>query len=577
MRGLLKYIKPYIFYMFLTLCLKFTAALMDLLIPSLLAKIIDDIVPGRDIRMIFVWGGVMILCAVVSVTTNVTANRMAEISAGGMTKSIRHDLFSRITYLSAGQLDDFTVPSVVSRLTSDTYNVNRMLSRMQRIGVRGPILLIGGIVITMTMAPKLTLVLVGSLPFILLIVVLITGKSVKIYEKQQKVLDDMVRVLRENITGVRVIRALSKTGYERERFDRVNQTLAQTEQKAGSISAASNPATTLVLNLGLALVILVGAFLVQKGESGPGTIIAFLSYFTIILNAMLGITRIFIMCSKGLASAKRITEVLETPEDMEILPHDTEPAGKDGAEAEYHVEFEHVSFSYLHRKNNLTDISFALRKGEVLGIIGPTGSGKSTIVNLLLRFYDADKGKIRINGRNIRTIPLTELRRRFGVVFQNDYLMAESIEKNIDYFRGLSGDEIDKAAGLAMAKEFISGKEGEMGADVAVRGNNLSGGQKQRIMIARALAGDPEILILDDASSALDYRTDALFRKALAEHFTDTTILIIAQRISSVQGADHILVLEEGECAGYGTHEELLKRSPSYRQIYELQMGGMEE
>lgn len=572
MRGLLKYIKPYGFYMLLTLCLKFTAALMDLLIPSLLAKIIDDIVPRQDIQMIFVWGGVMLLCAVVSITTNVTANRMAEVSAGGMTRAVRHDLFSRITYLNAGQLDDFTIPSVVSRLTSDTYNVNRMLSRMQRIGVRGPILLIGGIVITMTMDPKLTLVLVASLPVILLIVVLITGKSVKIYERQQNMLDDMVRVIRENITGVRVIRALSKTEYERKRFDQVNESLAETERRAGSVSAASNPATTLVLNLGLTLVILVGAFLVQSGESGPGTIIAFLSYFTIILNAMLGITRIFIMCSKGLASARRITQVLEAPENMRILAGE-EP---DHGQGECHVEFRNVSFSYLHRRDNLSNISFALKRGEVLGIIGPTGSGKSTIVNLLLRFYDADEGKILIEGRDIRTIPLSELRKRLGVVFQNDYLMAESIEKNIDYFRGLSGKEIEKAAVLARAQEFIKGKKGEMGADVAVRGNNLSGGQKQRIMIARALAAKPEILILDDASSALDYRTDALFRKALRENFEDTTIVMIAQRISSLKGADHILVLEEGKCIGYGTHRELLEGCGQYRQIYELQMGSMD-
>lgn len=572
MRGLLKYIKPYGFYMLLTLCLKFTAALMDLLIPSLLAKIIDDIVPRQDIQMIFVWGGVMLLCAVVSITTNVTANRMAEVSAGGMTRAVRHDLFSRITYLNAGQLDDFTIPSVVSRLTSDTYNVNRMLSRMQRIGVRGPILLIGGIVITMTMDPKLTLVLVASLPVILLIVVLITGKSVKIYERQQNMLDDMVRVIRENITGVRVIRALSKTEYERKRFDQVNESLAETERRAGSVSAASNPATTLVLNLGLTLVILVGAFLVQSGESGPGTIIAFLSYFTIILNAMLGITRIFIMCSKGLASARRITQVLEAPENMRILAGE-EP---DHGQGDCHVEFRNVSFSYLHRRDNLSNISFALKKGEVLGIIGPTGSGKSTIVNLLLRFYDADEGKILIEGRDIRTIPLSELRKRFGVVFQNDYLMAESIEKNIDYFRGLSGKEIEKAAVLARTQEFIKGKKGEMGAGVAVRGNNLSGGQKQRIMIARALAAKPEILILDDASSALDYRTDALFRKALRENFEDTTIVMIAQRISSLKGADHILVLEEGKCIGYGTHRELLEGCGQYRQIYELQMGSMD-
>lgn len=568
MRGLLKYIKPYGFYMLLTLLLKIIAALMDLLIPSLLAKIIDDIVPLHNIRMIFSWGGVMIVCAVISVTTNVTANRMAEISAGGMTRKLRYDLFSKVSYLSAGQIDDFTIPSVVSRLTSDTYNVNRMLARMQRIGVRSPILLLGGICITMTMSPKLTLVLIATLPVIVLIVALITAKSVPVYGKEQSVLDDMVRVLRENITGVRVIRAFSRTEYEKGRFDRVNRDLADVEQKAGSISAASNPATTLVLNLGFTAVIITGAFLVQRGETGPGVIIAFLSYFTIILNAMLGITKIFIMYSKGMASARRITQVLESPDDMPVLLWD-----KEGLESEYHVEFKKVSFSYLHKKNNLTDISFALKKGETLGIIGATGSGKSTVVNLLLRFYDADCGEILLNGRNIKIIPLTELRRRFGVVFQNDYLMADSIEKNIDYFRNLSKEDIIRAAEYAQASDFIRAKRGDMDADVAIRGNNLSGGQKQRIMIARAIAQRPEILILDDASSALDYQTDAFLRGALREHFSETTTIMIAQRISSVREADHILVLEDGSCIGYGTHQELLRDCETYRQIYELQAG----
>lgn len=568
MRGLLKYIKPYGFYMLLTLLLKIIAALMDLLIPSLLAKIIDDIVPLHNIRMIFSWGGVMIVCAVISVTTNVTANRMAEISAGGMTRKLRYDLFSKVSYLSAGQIDDFTIPSVVSRLTSDTYNVNRMLARMQRIGVRSPILLLGGICITMTMSPKLTLVLIATLPVIVLIVALITAKSVPVYGKEQSVLDDMVRVLRENITGVRVIRAFSRTEYEKGRFDRVNRDLADVEQKAGSISAASNPATTLVLNLGFTAVIITGAFLVQRGETGPGVIIAFLSYFTIILNAMLGITKIFIMYSKGMASARRITQVLESPDVMPVLLWD-----KEGLESEYHVEFKKVSFSYLHKKNNLTDISFALKKGETLGIIGATGSGKSTVVNLLLRFYDADRGEILLNGRNIKTIPLTELRRRFGVVFQNDYLMADSIEKNIDYFRNLSKEDIIRAAEYAQASDFIRAKRGDMDADVAIRGNNLSGGQKQRIMIARAIAQRPEILILDDASSALDYQTDAFLRGALREHFSETTTIMIAQRISSVREADHILVLEDGSCIGYGTHQELLRDCETYRQIYELQAG----
>lgn len=595
MKGILKYIKPYSAFMLLTLFLKFVAAMMDLLIPSLLAKIIDDIVPTGEVRLIFLWGGIMLICAVFSVTTNVTANRMAEVSAGGMTRRIRHDLFSRVTYLSAGQMDDFTVSSVVSRLTSDTYNVNRMLARMQRLGVRGPILLIGGILITMTMEPRLTLVLASALPFIILIVWVVTKKSIPVYSGQQKVLDEMVRVLQENITGVRVIRALSRTDYEKKRYDGVNENLAEIEQKAGRISSASSPLTTLVLNLGLTAVILTGAYLVQKGEAGPGVIIAFLSYFTIILNAMLGITKIFVMCSKGLASMRRIIEILEAPEEMpvkaleeddkELAEEERSIAGEKAVEEEKCaekaidkaevplVEFKDVSFSYNKKGENLSHISFALKKGESLGIIGATGSGKSTIINLLLRFYDVDQGEIRIGGKRIDTIPYPELRGMFGVVFQNDYLMAASMEENIDFFRGLSEEQIGEAALHAQAEKFIREKEGNMDARVAVRGNNLSGGQKQRIMIARALAAKPQILVLDDASSALDYRTDAQLRKELHTHFRDTTTITIAQRISSIQGADHILALEDGKCIGYGSHRELLENCREYQLIYELQMG----
>ena len=357
MKGILEYIKPYRAFMLLTLFLKFVAAMMDLLIPSLLARIIDDIVPTGQVRLIFLWGGVMLICAVFSVTTNVTANRMAEISAGGMTRRLRHDLFSKVTYLSARQMDEFTVSSAVSRLTSDTYNVNRMLARMQRLGVRGPILLIGGILITMSMEPKLTLVLAMALPFIILIVWIVTKKTIPVYGRQQKVLDEMVRVLQENITGIRVIRALSRTDYEKERYDGVNENLAEIEQRAGRISSASSPLTTLVLNLGLTAVILTGAYLVQKGEAGPGVIIAFLSYFTIILNAMLGITNIFVMCSKGLASMRRIFEIMEAPEEMPVQAAEKEEERGTKREEAALVEFRDVTFSYNKKGDHLSHIA----------------------------------------------------------------------------------------------------------------------------------------------------------------------------------------------------------------------------
>ena len=565
MRDILKYIRPFYSFIAGTLAIKFIASIMDLLIPSILAKIIDDIVPMGDRGLIFLWGGVMVLCAVAAVSGNIIANRMAAKSSGSITERIRHDLFSRITYLSARQLDSITVPSAVSRLTTDTYNLNQMLAQMQRFGVRGPILLVGGIITTLIMDPGLTLVLAATLPVIAVLVYVVTKKSVPLYTKQQGILDRMVRVVQENITGARVIKALSKTEYEKKRFDSVNNELADMEQHVGSVMAVTNPGSTLILNLGLTLVVLVGAFRMDAGLTQPGVIIAFLNYFTIILNAMLGITRIFIMSSKGVASAKRVAEVLNTPEDLAVLPRKEK-------EGQAHIEFRNVSFSYEGIKNNLENISFSLMSGQTLGIIGATGSGKSTVIQLLLRFYDADAGKILIDGRDIRTIPTEKLRQKFGVVFQNDFLFADTIGENIRYFRDIAADELVLAARDAQAAEFIR-SVGGMEYGVSARGNNLSGGQKQRLLVARALATNPEILILDDASSALDYRTDAAVRKALYENYAQTTSIIVAQRISSIQGADRILVLDNGRTIGYGTHAELMRSCPVYQEIAQTQMG----
>ena len=403
------------------------------------------------------------------------------------------------------------------------------------------------------------------LPIIAVLVYLVTKKSVPLYTKQQSILDQMVRVVQENITGARVIKALSKTEYEKRRYDKVNNELADMEQYVGNVMAVTNPGSTLILNIGLTLVVAVGAVRMNVGMTSPGVIIAFLNYFTIILNAMLGITRIFIMCSKGEASAKRVAEVLKAPEDLVV-----QPAGK--KEGRAHIAFQDVCFSYEHVKDNLNHISFSLDHGQTLGIIGATGSGKSTIVNLLLRFYDADSGKILIDGEEIRTISTEKLRKKIGVVFQNDFLFADTIGENIRFFREISNDQLEFAAKNAQAQEFIQ-TVGGMDYEVSARGNNLSGGQKQRLLIARALAANPEILILDDSSSALDYKTDATLRKALHENFSGTTSIIIAQRISSIKGADHILVLEDGKEIGYGTHETLMRECSVYQEIAESQMG----
>ena len=586
MRTVYKYIKPVLWPMIGGLTLKFIAAMFDLTIPYFLETIIDKAAPTGQINQVLFWGVVMLVCSVLALVTNVTANRMAVRNTSKVTKTLRHDLFAKISHLSARKTDEFTVSSLISRLTTDSYNVNDMLVRVQRIGVRAPFLLIGGIIITLTLDPVLTLVLVAMLPIIAVVVYFVTKYSVPIYTHCQQILDKLVRTVQENATGVRVIKALGKGEHERKRFDNVNAGLANENKKAGVIMAITNPAATIVLNIGLTLVVIVGARRVNSGLTEPGTILAFLSYFTIILNAMLGITRVFVICSKGSASAKRIESVLLAEDDMPILPEE-ENAQTENADAP-HIEFRGVTFSYNKKeetdglrseerdyiKNNLTDISFTLNRGQTLGIIGATGSGKSTIVNLLIRFYDPDKGTVLVDGRDVRCISREELCKKFGIAFQNDFIMANSIFENISFGRELTEEQVNRAIVLAQAKQMIDELPEGTGYRLTARGTNISGGQKQRMLIARAVAAEPEILILDDSSSALDYETDASLRKALHSSLPDTTTVIIAQRISSIMNADLILVLDEGSIIGRGRHSELMESCPEYKLIADTQMGG---
>lgn len=572
MKRLILYLKPYLPKMTIGLFIKFIGTIMDLLIPWILAYMIDAVVPTKRIQDIVLWGGAMILCATVAVIANIVANRMASRVAAETTRRIRHDLFSKITYLSCGQIDTFTIPSLVSRLTSDTYHVHHMVGMMQRLGVRAPILLLGGILVTVSLDPALSLVLIAVQPLIFLTVYLVSKRGIPLYNKLQQAIDDMVRSIRENITGIRIIKALSKTDYEKKRFSDVSYEVVKREKRVGMTMSITNPMMNLFLNVGLTFVILMGAYRVNDGLSQPGVVIAFLTYFTIILNAMLSISRIFVLTSKGLASFERIAEVIDAPEDLHIEEDHYEDAST--VDPDTHISFDHVTFSYHKNQANLSDISFVLKRGETLGIIGPTGSGKSSIIKLLLRFYDTDEGSIRIGGRNVKSIPREELHKMFGIVFQNDILFADTIAENIDFGRGLPIEKIMFSTDLAQAGEFIDSLSEGWNHNLTIKGANLSGGQKQRILISRALAADPQILILDDSSSALDYRTDAKLRSTLNQHFQKTTTLIIAQRISSIKYADHIIVLEDGAIIGSGNHETLMKTCESYQEIAKSQLGG---
>lgn len=571
MKTILKYLKPYRVPMAFGLFIKITGTFADLGLPWVLSYILDEVIPTGKISLILLWGMVMFALAVAARQFNIIANRKASKVARDSVQLIRHDMFQKIGMLSGTQIDQLTVPSLISRMTSDTYNLHTFIGMIQRLGVRAPIILIGGIILTATLDPVLTLVLTATLPLLALVVSIVSKLGVPMYVKTQESVDHMVRTIRENISGIRVIKALSKTEYEKERFHQVNDEVVASEQKAQSIMALSGPFMNLLLNCGLAFVVIVGAYRVNAGQTQPGKIIAFLSYFTMILNAMLMITRMFVIYSKASASAARIEEVLSKEQELKVIP-----AKISNPDACF-IKFDHVNFSYEKKEDKrvLSDISFQIKKGGSLGIIGGTGSGKTTIVNLLMRFYDIDSGSIRIAGEEISSFELTKLRSMFGTVFQNDIIFADTLQENISFGRDLSLDDVKKASRQACADSFIEDKENAYEFEAAIKGANLSGGQKQRILIARALAAHPEILVLDDSSSALDYKTDAALRKTIREEFTDTTIIMIAQRISSVMYMDKVLVLEEGKAIGYGSHEELLESCQIYKEIYESQMGGI--
>jgi len=572
MKLMLHYLRPHTVAVTVGLTIKFLGTIAELFLPYILSYILDTVVWQKEVGPILFWGGVMILCSLAAFGLNVWANQRAAAVARDATRDLRHDLFAKTLTLSSRQIDRFTVASLESRITSDTFHISRFIGMMQRMGVRAPILLVGGLILTATMDLTLTLVMLAVLPFIFCIVFFIARKGVPLYSDVQKNVDGMTRVVREDSKGIRVIKALSRVQYERDRFDEVNRDLVRTEKRAGITMAASNPFMNLFLNLGLTAVIFVGALLVSSNGAKPGVIIAFTQYFTHIANALMAVTRIFVMYTKAAASARRIDEVLICEEDMPLASVEEYPPRP--ADDACFLEFDHVNFSYNKTKNNISDMSFTVPKGSRLGIIGATGSGKSTVLQLLMRFYDVDSGAIRIGGRDVRTIPMGELRTMFGAALQNDIIFSGTVRDNLTFGRVLEESALRSALETAQAAEFVDRLAEGMDYELNAKGSNLSGGQKQRLLVARALAAEPEILILDDSSSALDYKTDANLRQALDASSSASTRIVVAQRVSSVMSCDRILVLEEGVAIAFGSHEELMESCPVYREISRSQMGG---
>ena len=577
MKLIFRYMKTFASAIILSMFLKLLATFFELVLPYILEHMIDDVVPSGNMNSVIFWGIAMIFTAVFCWLFNIFANHTAVRNAHLISYRVRKDLFDKTINLSGSQFDAFGLPSLTSRMTSDSYNVQSFAQSFQTLCVRAPIMLVGGIVVTMTIDPVLSMILCIMVPILLTVVFSVSRHGIPLYNKVQTRLDDVTRVLRENITGIRVIKALSKTEYETERFHDINQKMTDQDMSANTFMAIPGPSMQLSLNIGLSLVVLIGAYRVNAGVMKPGVILAFLTYFNLIMMSVMALNRIFMMTSKASASADRIALVLAA-KDEPVIHTDTQPDPSDA-----YIHFDHVSFSYRRQQSNtemencLSDIDFIMPKGGTLGIIGPTGCGKTTIINLLMRFYDVSEGAVYINGRDVRSYAKDELHSMFGTVFQNDIVFNDTLRQNILFGRNLSDEQLNNAIEDAQAKEYVSQLKEGLDYKADIKGANLSGGQKQRLLISRALAGNPDILILDDSSSALDYKTDSLLRKAISEHHGDSTLIMVAQRVSSIQNADQILVLEDGRCIGKGTHQQLLESCEYYRSIYESQMGELSE
>ena len=573
MKFILSYMKKTWSFILLTMVIKFIGTFLELLIPYVLEYIIDVVAPTKSLKMVLVWGGVMIVLAILCRLFNKTANQRAVTSASKNIYRLRQDLFEKTIYLSSDVIDHITLPSLISRLTSDSYNILSFMQSSQTLGVRAPILLLGGFIVTFSMDSGMAMILAVMAPLIIAIVVFISRKGIPLYTTVQKKLDEVVRIMRENISGIRVIKALGKEKRESHHFEMADKDMEKSEIKAGFTMALPTSIVKVFMNIGLVLVVIIGAVRVSEGTMKPGVILAFLSYFQMIMMGVLTLNRFFLMMSKANASSMRIKDTMDSISSLSITE---EESGNEKAKEGY-IVFDDVSFSYNGSSNAVSHISFSLERGKTLGIIGGTGSGKSTIINLMMRFYDPQKGNIFVDGKNIKSYELPSLRRHFGVVFQNDFIFHDTISSNIKIGRNISDEDMKKAAENAMAAEFIERYEEGYEHYSAIHGAAFSGGQKQRLLISRALSGDSPVIVLDDSSSALDYRTDSMVRKNILSNHKSSSLVIVAERVSAVMNADEILVLHNGEIIGRGRHDHLMESCDEYRDIYQTQMGEARE
>jgi len=582
-KKLLVFLKDYKKETVLAPLFKLLEASFELLVPLVMAAIIDKGIGNADRGYIGRMCFVMIMLGVVGLVCSITAQYFAAKAAVGFAAKMKHALFAHIQSLSFTEMDTVGTSTLITRMTSDSNQVQNGVNMVLRLFLRSPFIVFGAMVMAFTIDVKAALVFVVTIPLLSVVVFGIMMLTMPLYKKVQGGLDRVLGITRENLTGVRVLRAFNKEENEIDRFETSNNTLTSMQKHVGKISALMNPVTYVIINGAIIVLVWTGAWRVENGIITQGAVVALVNYMSQILVELIKLANLIITITKAIACGNRIQSIFEIESSMKdgngcqddghgdrVSGQGTGAVGKKALDRLPSVEFDHVCLTYKNAgAESLTDVSFKAYRGETIGIIGGTGSGKSSLVNLIPRFYDATKGQVLVSGKNVKDYSLEELRRKVGMVLQKAVLFKGTIRENLRWGKeDATEEELLRALDISQAREFVDTKDGGLDAPVAQGGKNLSGGQKQRLTIARALVRNPEILILDDSASALDFATDARLRKAIKEMEEGPTVFIVSQRASSIRYADQIIVMDDGEVAGIGTHEELLENCPAYQEIY---------
>ena len=578
MKKLLVYLKDYKKESVLGPLFKLLEATFELIVPLVMAAIIDTGVATGDKSYIMKMCMVLVLLAVIGLTCSITAQYFAAKAAVGFATKLRHALFAHIESLSFTEMDTVGTATLITRMTSDVNQVQNGVNLVLRLFLRSPFIVFGAMVMAFTIDVKAALVFVVTIPLLSIIVFGIMLISIPLYKKVQSALDKVLGITRENLTGSRVIRAFNKEDDEKVHFNENNDLLTRAQIYVGRISALMNPLTYVIINGAIVVLVWTGAVRVDNGYITQGEVVALINYMSQILVELVKLANLIININKSIACGNRIQSIFEMQPSItdgsgqKVDKVQTDTADR-SEEAEYAVEFSHVGLTYAGAGDeSLTDIDFKVKKGETIGIIGGTGSGKSSVVNLIPRFYDVTSGFIKVDGKDVKDYPLEELRGKIGTVLQKAVLFHGTIRENLKWGNpDATEEDLNRAITVAQAKEFVDNKEGRLDFEIEQGGKNLSGGQRQRLTIARAVVKKPEILILDDSASALDFATDAALRKAIREMEGETTVFIVSQRAASIQHADRIVVLDDGKIVGLGTSEELLESCEVYQEIYNSQ------